>query len=177
MTAVERANRQQTKTDADGTATTHAKTFSAGLSAGYELDLWGRLKSLKNVELAEYQATREDLDAAAVTVAGDVVTAWIDILSVRRQIVVLKEQITLNRKILTLQEVRFMNGQADALDVSQQREALAEVKALLPPLQLEEETGLNALAVLLGKADASGIIISQASPAPSHRPARHRTAR
>lgn len=55
-----------------------------------------------------------------------------------------------------------MNGQADALDVSQQRQALAEVKALLPPLQLEEETGLNALAVLLGKADTSGIIISQA---------------
>ena len=90
------------------------------------------------------------------------VTAWIDILSVRRQITVLKDQIALNQKILTLQEVRFMNGQADALDVSQQREALAEVKALLPPLQLEEETGLNALAVLLGKADTSGIIISQA---------------
>ena len=44
-------NHQQTKTDADETATSHSKTFSAGLSAGYEVDLWGRLKALKTAEL------------------------------------------------------------------------------------------------------------------------------
>jgi len=136
---------QQTKTDDDGQSSTQSKTLSAGLSASYELDLWGRLRALHNSELLEYQATREDLEAATVTVAADVTTAWIDILSVRQQISILEEQIKINQQILNLQELRFMNGQADSLDVSQQSEALAEAKAILPTLQLEEEQQGNAL--------------------------------
>lgn len=154
---------QQTKTDGSGRSSSQSKEFSAGLSAGYELDLWGRLGALHTSELLEYQATREDLEAAAVTVAADVVTAWIDILSVRQQIVILKKQIDTNQKMLALQELRFINGQADTLDVSQQSEALASAKAILPTLQLQEETQLNALAVLLGQAGKGGVSISQSN--------------
>ncbi len=154
-------SRQQTKTDDDGRSSTQSKNLSAGLSASYELDLWGRLRALHNSELLEYQATREDLEAATVTVAADVTTAWIDILSVRQQISILEEQIKINQQILNLQELRFMNGQADSLDVSQQSEALAEAKAILPTLQLEEEQQGNALAVLLGRAGKGNITISR----------------
>lgn len=140
---------------------TQSKTLSAGLLAGYEVDLWGRLDALHTSELLEYRATREDLEAAAVTLAGDVATAWVDILSVRQQIGILNDQINTNQKMLDIQELRFMNGQTDTLAVFQQREILAEAKALLPPLQLEEETRLNALAVLLGRADKKDISLSQ----------------
>lgn len=143
---------QRAKTDAGGTSSDVSKTLSTGLAAGYELDLWGKLSALHTSELLEYRATREDLEAAAVTVAADVTTAWVEVLSVRQQIATVTGQIDTNRKMLDLQELRFLNGQADTLDVSQQREALAEARALLPPLQLEEETQLNALAVLLGRA-------------------------
>jgi NodT family efflux transporter outer membrane factor (OMF) lipoprotein len=156
-------NRQQTKTDAAGSASDQSGTFSANLSAGYELDLWGRLQALHTSEILEYDATREDLEAAAVTVAADVVTSWVAVLSLRRQIAILENQIRMNRQMLKLQELRFLNGRADTLAVSQQREALAQARAVLPTLQQAEEQQRNALAVLLGRAGAGSLSISQAT--------------
>jgi len=154
---------QQTHTDNSGTTHTQTKTFSAGLTAAYELDLWGRLDSLRRSEVLEFEAVREDLDAAAVTVSAAVVGAWIDILSLRRQIDILAEQIVINQRMLKLQELRFVNGQANALDVSQQKEALAAAKAKLPMLQLDEQVQRNALAVLLGRADSHNLAVDQAT--------------
>ncbi len=153
---------QQTKTDNGGQASSQANTLIAGLSASYEVDLWGRLQALHTAELLEYQATREDLDAAAVTIAADVITAWVDILSVRQQITILEKQIDINQRMLKLQELRFVNGKADALAVSQQNESLAAARAILPTLQLQEEQQCNALAVLLGRAGKGDVTLHQA---------------
>ena len=154
---------QQTKTDNTRSAHTQTKTFSAGLTAAYELDLWGRLGALRQSETLEFNAVREDLDAAAVTVSASVVSAWIDILSIRRQIDILTEQIDINQRMLKLQELRFVNGQANALDISQQKEALAAAKAKLPMLQLDEQVQRNALAILLGRADSHTLAIDEAT--------------
>ena len=152
---------QQTRTEHTGSTHTESETFSAGLSAAYELDLWGRLEALRQSETLELSAVREDLDAAAVTVSASVVTAWIDILSIRRRIDILNQQIDINRRMLTLQELRFVNGKANALDVSQQKEALAAARAKLPPLKLAEQVQRNALAVLMGRAGSGELSIDQ----------------
>ena len=128
---------QQTKTDGTKTTRSNNEAFITGLAAAYELDLWGRLEALRQSDVMELKATGGDLDAAAVTVSSEVATTWIDILALRQEISVLKVQIDINQRMLKLQEHRFMNGQAEALDISQQREALAEAKAKMPVLQLE----------------------------------------
>jgi NodT family efflux transporter outer membrane factor (OMF) lipoprotein len=151
----------QTKRDDDPTRHSDTQTYSASVAASYELDLWGRLDALRQSEHAELRAAREDLEAAAVTVAAEVVTTWLDILSARRQITILQDQIKLNQSLLKLQQLRFVNGQASALDVAQQREALAAANAKLPLLQLAEQLHLNALAVLLGRSSAQTIAIAQ----------------
>jgi multidrug efflux system outer membrane protein len=152
---------QQTKSEGGDTVHTDTQTYSAGLGAAYEVDLWGRLDALRQSEVLELKAVREDVEAAAVTVSAGVVTTWIDILSARRRIAILQDQIKLNRALLKLQELRFANGKADVLDVSQQREALAAAKAKLPMLQLEEQQQRNALAVLLGRSGAHSLAIDQ----------------
>ena len=154
-------SRRQTDIDAESSSTENSQAFNAGFSAIYEVDLWGRLEALHTSELLTYQATREELDAAAYTVATDVVNSWIDILSVRQEITILEKQIEINKRILALQELRFINGRADTLDLSQQKEALAKSKAILPTLMLKEEQGRNALAILLGRAGKGDISIAR----------------
>lgn len=154
---------RQTKTDESGIERSNDETLSAGLTAAYELDLWGRLAALRQSETLELEASREDLDAAVVTIAAEVVTTWIDILSLRRQIDILNEQIDLNRRMLKLQVLRFANGQSDALEVAQQKEALAQAKANLPPLKLEEQVQRNALAVLLGLAGSGNVAVDRST--------------
>jgi outer membrane protein, multidrug efflux system len=97
-------------------------------------------------------AAREDVDAAAVTVAAEVVNAWTDVVSLRRQQAILSEQIDLNERLLRLQRLRFENGLATALDVSQQMENLASVRADMPLLQARESVAAGRLSLLLGRA-------------------------
>ena len=152
---------QQTKADDAGTSRSENNSFTAGLGAAYELDLWGRLDALRQSESFALEASVEDLQAAAVTVSAETTTAWIDILAVRQQIAILEDQIAMNERMLKLQELRFVNGRADALDISQQREALASARANLPGLQLAEQQQRNALTVLLGRAGTGDLDISQ----------------
>ncbi|GAB6096842.1 efflux transporter outer membrane subunit [Desulfatiferula olefinivorans] len=156
------AARRRTRTETDGTParTVDSRSFSAGLTAAYELDVWGRLSALRKAEFANYEAAREDLDTAALTVASAVVTTWIDILSARRQIALLAEQITINRQLTDLQVFRFSQGKASALEVAQQRQVLAAAKARMPRLQLVETQSLQALAFLLGRSDPRSLSLS-----------------
>ncbi len=152
---------QKTKTNGSKSNYSDTQTWSTDLEASYEVDLWGRLEALRQSELLELKASQEDLEAAAVTVSAEVVISWVKILSVHRQIAILQDQIKTNQALLKLQQLRFVNGKADALDVSEQREALAGAKANLPMLQLTEQQELNALAVLLGRSSALGLSLVQ----------------
>ncbi len=151
----------QTRPKGGATENTQDKTWSAGVTAAYEVDLWGRLEAGRRSAVLAFQAAREDLEAAAVSVAAEVATAWVEVLAVRHQIAILAHQIRANEELLNLQRLRFVNGQASALDVSEQRQALAAAKAILPTLQLAEQQQLNVLAVLLGRAGAQDLDITQ----------------
>ena len=132
--------------------TTEEQSWDAGLAASYEIDLWGRLEAQRQSENLNFQAAREDLSAAAMTVSANVVETWVDILATHRKIDILNDQIQTNQTLFDLQKLRFANGKANALDVSQQREALSAAKAQLPLLQISERQLTNQLAVLLGRA-------------------------
>ena len=152
---------KQSKSNSGNSQHATTEAFTAGLSAAYEVDLWGRLNALNQSEQWAFSAAEEDLKAAAVTVSAEVVNTWIDILAARRKIELLEDQIQLNESLMELQEVRFANGQASALDISQQLEALAGAKAKLPMLQLAEHQYLHALAVLLGRSGAGLLSVTQ----------------
>jgi outer membrane protein, multidrug efflux system len=143
------------------TRITEIEEYTLGLAAAYEVDLWGRVRSARSAEVLDTQAAREDLDAAAVTVSAEVVNAWIDLVAVRREIVILAEQIEINEQLLRLQRLRFENGLATALDLSQQLESLAAVRAEMPRLQAREQLTLNGIVLLTGRAGHDGLQLSQ----------------
>ncbi|MBU1106811.1 MAG: TolC family protein [Candidatus Riflebacteria bacterium] len=143
-----------------GSETIATEDYALGLAAGYEIDLWGRLASLKNAEAYEAIAAREDLEAAAVSIAAEVAGTWIDIIAVRNEIAILDKQIETNENLLKLQQIRMDNGLTSALDVSQQMENVAATRAEMPLLLLRERISLNALVLLLGSA-TDDILISK----------------
>lgn len=130
------------------------QSYYAGLAASYEVDLWGRLGADRQAELLTAQAAGEDLASATMTVVASVVETWIGLLAIDRQIALLEDQIKTNETLLNLEKLRFANGKAQALDVSQQREALAAAKAQMPLLEIQTQELRSSLAILLGKAGA-----------------------
>lgn len=134
-----------------GRSVTTTETTSIGLSAGYELDLWNRIGSAAMAKSLSAQASREDVSTAATTVAGEVVSHWLQIQEQRRIKAILEEQIATNQTYLELIELRYRNALSTALDVYQQRETVAKVMAELPPVESSEQVLLHELALLLGR--------------------------
>jgi len=127
------------------------ESHSIGLGAGYEIDLWGRIRANAMSGELDYMASREDLKTSAMTVASEVVTKWVKIQVQRQKKHIIAEQVKANETYLELIELRFRNSISTALDVYQQRENLAGVMAQLPQVESEEQLLLNELAFLLGK--------------------------
>lgn len=135
------------------------ESYSLNLSASYELDLWGRVDALVEAEKLDYQASQADLEAAAMSLAANIAETWLDIIKTRQEITIIRSQLQTNVNLLELLNFRFENAMADALDVLQQKEAIASTKASIPLLEAKEKVLLNNLAILLGKPSATGLQI------------------
>ena len=153
-------NYSQSKTRDQSRSSDSDHSYSASLVAGYTLDLWGKNRAEVNAGELEYLAARQDLEDGALTLSTDIADTWVDILSVRTRMQVLTRQIEANRMTLKLQELRFINGMATALDVSQQRQALAQVLSGMPLLEKEEKQLINALGLYLGQTPGTPVAVS-----------------
>ena len=124
--------------------------FSLALSAGYEVDLWGRVGA--SIEAAEFEraASREDLSAAAISVSGQVASTWYGLVSARRQLQILREQLVANEATLQLVMARFRRGQVGAEDVLQQEQAVESRRGELARAEASVASAKHQLAVLLG---------------------------
>ena len=143
------------------TTVSSEEAWTLGLGASYEIDLWGRVAAMRRSGAVKIEAAREDLAAAAAAVAAKTAELWIDVISVRQQIVILEKQIENAQNLLNIQNTRFVNGVGKAFDISQQAEALAAIKAEAPMLRLKERQLMTSLAFLLGMASAQGLKIEQ----------------
>ncbi len=140
-----------TKINTDDGGSVENENYTVGLIASYEVDLWGRIRATHESALLEAEASREDLSAAAMTVAAEVADRWIAILSQRLQRQLLEQQLAANKTYLDLVELRFRKSLASALDVFQQRQLVERVKAQLPLIEKQEHMLENQLAILLGR--------------------------
>jgi len=153
----------------DQTVTDSFKDLS--LVSSYEVDLWGRISATHKSALLGVQVSREDLYTSAVTLTSEVAIRWLAIISVRNQLELIRSQVEINRTTLELINLRYLKGVATALDVYQQRLALAESLTLIPSLEALEQTLLNELAVLLGKPPQSDLkLLSDNLPEPEALP-------
>ncbi|WP_320174519.1 efflux transporter outer membrane subunit [Maridesulfovibrio sp.] len=139
----------------DGTegskGSTSTDSHKLGLAASYELDLWGKIEAEAASGELDYLSSRENVNSAAMTVASEVVKRWLEIQLQRKKKAIYQKQLETNETYLELIELRFRNSLSTALDVFQQRETVARTKALIPPVESQEQLKLHELAYLLGR--------------------------
>jgi multidrug efflux system outer membrane protein len=161
LTAGGSYSRQRTEDDAKKVMRKTIKDFSLGLAGSYELDLWGKIRSEREAALLEATASLEDFYTAAMTLSAEVTERWISIISQRMQKRLLKKQLETNQTYLELIELRFQKAMVSALDVYQQRQVVAEIKAQIPLVEAQEQLLLHEIALLLGKPPRTSIKISR----------------
>jgi len=139
---------------------TTAENYSLGVTASYEVDLWGRVKSQTEAAALDREASREQLNTAMITLASQVALRWSAILAQRLQLEVIHDQLKANENSQELIELRFRKSLASALDVYQQRQTVAGTASAIPLAQLREELLNNELAALLGRSDLHSLAIT-----------------
>jgi len=144
--------RVQTKTDKNNnSAYVDSHSWNSSLNGSYTLDIWGEAQASKKAQVLTLQALEQDLKQSILNLTSDISETWVDIIATRKKKEILNTQINNNQTLLKLQRLRFINGKANALDVSQQQEALAEASSQMPLLEKQEKTLLNNLAFMSGK--------------------------
>ncbi len=142
----------------------YASDFSLGLTAGYEVDLWGRIGAARDAAVLDAEATAEDLKTARLTISVAVVDAWFRTLEYRMRLGLVDKQVATNEKFLEIIERQFRSGQAAITDVLQQRQVLEARRGgrelILATLKVTE----NELAVLLGRMPGTRFSVGRERP-------------
>ncbi|MFZ0498022.1 MAG: efflux transporter outer membrane subunit [Steroidobacteraceae bacterium] len=125
---------------------------TALLTVGYVPDVFGlnhrQVESLQ----AQADAARFQLEAAYVTLASNVVAAAVQEASMCAQIAAVQAIIGSSQRSLQILRNQRRLGYAARLDVAQQELALAQARALLPPLTRQLEQTRDLIRVLAGNA-------------------------
>ncbi len=144
-----------------------------GLSVpvSYELDLWNRVGSQVAAAGLDVLASRDDVEALAMTVAANVVETYLSIVQQRALRRVLDEQRESNEVYLELVTLRFTHGLGSAVDVYQQRQLLAATDAQISQIEGSETVARQQLAVLVGRSPDAFVDQIGALPEPTELPA------
>jgi outer membrane protein, multidrug efflux system len=125
--------------------------YSVGLGiTAWELDFFGRVRSLKDAALAQYLATEESRKAAQISLIAAVANGWLTLIADDELLEITKQTLATRDESVRLTKLRFDNGVSSEIDY-QLANSLAETArasyAQQQRLRLQDE---NALALLLG---------------------------
>lgn len=138
--------------DAPKTKRNSDTTGNAGLTVGYEFDLFGANRA--DIESAQSRLAGSEFsrDATALIIMGEVAKTYFNVLNLEERLKISDQNLDSSREVLRVVQARFDAGATTALDVSQQKSDLASAEARRAAIELQLKTARSALAILVGKA-------------------------
>ena len=138
------------KVDATGAANNqaavnHQYSASLGISA-YELDLFGRVQSLKDQTLEQYLATEQAQRAGQISLVAEVVATTLNLASDRERLRLAQDTLKTQQTTLQLMQRRFELGTSSDLDLQQVQTQVDTARtdvARAATLVAQDENNLN----------------------------------
>jgi NodT family efflux transporter outer membrane factor (OMF) lipoprotein len=130
-----------------------------GLTAGWEIDFWGRFA--RGIESADASllASVASYDDVLVGLTAQVAAAYITVRTFEERIAIATGNIKLQERGLRLARVRYRNGDTTELDVNQAETLLRGTQASVPSFESGRRQSINALATLLGVTPAEAYVL------------------
>lgn len=124
--------------------------YSVGLGvASYELDLFGRVRSLEQSALQSYLATEEARRSARITLVSEVANAYLTLLADQQKLRISEETVASQNESVNLVEGRYDAGLGSELDVRQAQIALETARTNRAQFRRLVAQDRNALSVLV----------------------------
>lgn len=128
------------------------RSYQVGLSlASFELDFFGRVRSLNDAALAQYLATEEARKAAQISLIAEVAKAYLAERAFDEQYALAKKTLEGREEAFRLAKQRFDVGASSALDLRLNETLVGSARVALATLARQRAQAANALALLVGK--------------------------
>lgn len=137
-------------TDRFGKAAPVADYFDLGLSASWEIDIFGRVREKAKASKASLDATKAEYTGAMVTLTANLAKTFIQLRLDQAQFNITKAHLSSQEKVVRLTEARMEAGIGNKLEVSQAREVYLSTQNSLTSLQAAIDADVNSLALLTG---------------------------
>jgi len=125
--------------------------YNAGLQVpSFELDLFGRVRSLTHVQLERYLATEAGARATRLTLVANVASAWLDHAADSSLRLIAEQTAASAEKSVRLTRIRLEGGIAPRTDLDQAEQILAGAQADLARQRTAVAQDVNALQLLVG---------------------------
>ncbi|WP_028104812.1 efflux transporter outer membrane subunit [Pseudoduganella violaceinigra] len=131
--------------------------FDASLAIpAFELDFFGRVKSLSDAALASYLATEEAKQAAQISLVAEVAKAYYTERAFAEQQVLAESTYDARKRTFDLTRQRVEGGASSLLDLRSNEQQMETARASALALARQRAQAANALALLVGQALPAG---------------------
>ncbi|MHA2758260.1 efflux transporter outer membrane subunit [Aeromonas dhakensis] len=145
-------SRQQGSDDLSSTGQgTISSQYGANIGiTAYELDLFGRIQSLKDQALETYLAQIETQRSTQIALVASVANAYLTLLADQELLALSEATLATEQESYGLTEHKYRLGAASEMELAQGRTALESAKVSLAQYQRQVKQDRNGLALLLG---------------------------
>lgn len=125
--------------------------YEAGLSIpSFEVDLFGRLRSLTHAQLNQYFATEAGARATRLSLVANIANAWLDYAADSSLLRISTETASSAAKSVQLTRIRLEGGVAPRTDLDQAEQIMDAAQADLARERTQVAQDVNALQLLIG---------------------------
>lgn len=126
--------------------------YQAGLGvSAFELDLFGRVRTLSQAALAQFLATEEARRTTQISLVASVANTYLTLLADDELLAITRETLKSREESDRLTRLRLKNGVVSKLEVQQSVSLVETARATLAQLQRQRAQDANLLTLLVGQ--------------------------
>ena len=134
------------------------RQYNVGVGfTAYELDLFGRIRSLNHQKLEQYFGYEETRRSSQISLVAEVADGYLTLLADQQLLRITQETLKSDTESYTLTQTMVESGQATDLDLRQAESAVDSARANLAQYTRQVAQDRNALQLLVGAALPEGL--------------------
>lgn len=141
-----------------------SNSFSLGLDASWEADVWGKLSASAAAARSNYEVAQYDFYGARLSLAAQVAQSWFDVIEAKQQLELSTRTVENFEKSTNIINNRFKRGLTSGLDLRLSLSNLEDAKATEKLRETAYRQTLRRLELFAGKYPAASMQITDQIP-------------
>jgi len=149
-----------------------SSSYGASVGISWELDLWGKLRTISQAGEEQFQAAAADFEFARQSLAAQAAKSWYLATESRQQLALAEETVEIRRRLLELVEAKHAQGRITMQDVHLAHADLSSAEDFMRQALGAHEQALRSVEVLLGRYPSAELEVAEEFvPVPAPPPA------